>query len=162
MLKKGLIIVLGIILVVIIFNKKNTLIIDNNISAEYDTQNYWGTLIIPSINLNLRFYNYDSPLNDVDKNIKMIETGINNTFLIAAHSGISDIAYFNDLYLLKEGDDIYMKFKDNDMHFKVVRNYKVPKSGEIAITSAENKIYLTTCDQIIKGYQIIVEGELVE
>jgi hypothetical protein len=35
------------------------------------------------------------------------------------------------------------------------------KNGKISIKMEENQVILTTCNQIKKGYQLIVEGNLV-
>ena len=93
--------------------------------------NYYGVLIIPKINMYLGFYDVNNKNNDVNKNVMLINTNIKNTYLLAAHSGIGKLAYFNDL------------------------RYK------INIKMEENQVILTTCNQIRKGYQLIVEGNLV-
>ncbi len=162
MLRKKICFILVIVLLIFLFSKQNSIqVFDNNIDYKYNSQNYWGILIIPKINIKLKFYKYDSPLNDVSKNIEMINTSINDTYLIAAHSGIGQKAYFNDLYLLEEGDDIYLQFKDEKKHYIINKIYKIPKTGEISISKEKHKIYLTTCDQLIKGYQLVVEGSLI-
>ena len=166
MLKKSIIIITIIIIVIVIINNKKENIISqvSNISNEYNTYNeneYLGYLQIPIINMNLGFYNYDSPINDVEYNIELINTNIANTYLIAAHSGIGKKAYFNDLSKLKLNDDIYLKFKDKTNHYKIIDIRSVIKTGEIEISNEKNLLYLATCDQIIDGYQLIITAKIV-
>ena len=77
-------------------------------TKESDFYTYLGYLVIPKINMKLGFYDYESKLNDVNKNIELINTGISNTYLIAAHSGTGTLAYFNDLRYLEINDEIYV------------------------------------------------------
>lgn len=127
---------------------------------KYTTEEYYGYLKIPSIEMNLGFYNYDDPLNDVEKNIKWIRIPVANSYLFAAHSGVGQKAYFNKLFDLEIGSDIYLKLPTEELHYEVINIYRTPKDGDIAISKEEGKIYLTTCDQIIKGYQLVIEGIL--
>ena len=90
-----------------------------------------------------------------------INTNIEETYLIAGHSGIGKKAYFNDLNKLKKDDDVYLKFKDKTIHYKVIAITSVIKTGEIEISNEGNLLYLTTCDQIIDGYQLIITAKKV-
>ena len=78
-------IVLAIIIVLINgkninFKKIETKLLNNYNS--YQKEEYYGYLIIPSININLGFYNYDNPLNDVSKNIELIKIPVKNSYLL--------------------------------------------------------------------------------
>lgn len=153
-----------IILIIILFISgcSNESIILTNESTNYDTSTCYGYLKIPSIDMYLGFYNTDSDLNDVSKNVTLIDTNIENTYLLVAHSGIGPLAYFNDLRYLDIDDDIYLEFKDRTNHYKVVNITSVKKTGTISIKNEENQLILSTCDQINKGYQLTIESELVE
>ena len=111
--------------------------------------------------MNLGFYNYDNPLNDVESNIELIKIPVENSYLIAAHSGTGKKAYFNDLRLLDIGDDIYLDILREEKHYQVTNIYRTIKDGDISISNKSNMIYLTTCDQIFEGYQLVIEGTLV-
>ena len=52
-------------------------------------------------------------------------------------------------------------FHNEEKHYKVTNVRKVIKNGKISIKNEENQIILTTCDQIKKGYQLIIEGSLI-
>ena len=160
---KKSIIFLTIFLIVIIclvaFNDENYVSISSSNTAQYDKYNkneYIGYLIIPNIDMNLGFYDYDNPLNDVEKNIEFINTNVADTYLIAAHSGIGKKAYFNDLAKLKINDDIYLELYNKKMHYKVIDITRTLKNGEIYINNQKGFLYLTTCDQTIKGYQLTI------
>ncbi len=164
MLKKFIIILVVIILFIVIFKNNNEVIeINNNtsINDRYTKEEYYGYLKIPSIDMNLGFYNYDNPLNDVESNIELIKIPVENSYLIAAHSGTGKKAYFNDLRLLDIGDDIYLDILREEKHYQVTNIYRTIKDGDISISNKSNMIYLTTCDQIFEGYQLVIEGTLV-
>lgn len=161
-------ILLLIILVIVISlcykNDISSISFINTSGLEYDahnTEQYYGYLKVPAIDMNLGFYNYDSPFNDVESNIELIPIPVKNSYLFAAHSGVGKKAYFNDLALLKIDDDIILKIAEVHHHYKVNNIYRTIKDGDISIKNQEGMIYLTTCDQIIKGYQLVIEGILV-
>lgn len=122
---------------------------------------YYGVLIIPKINMYLGFYDENNKNNDVNKNVMLINTNIKNTYLLAAHSGTGKLAYFNDLRYLDIGDEIILKFNNKVNHYIVSSIRNEVKNGKINIKMEENQVILTTCNQIKKGYQLIVEGNLV-
>lgn len=162
-LKKGLIII-SILFIIILINYSNSnKTFDETVSGigNYDSyvkEDYYGYIKIPSIDMNLGFYDYDNPLNDVALNVLWIKIPVSNSYLFAAHSGVGSIAYFNNLRYVSLNDDIYLEFKDKKIHYVVSDIYRIEKSGKINISKREGMIYLTTCDQIIDGYQLVIEG----
>ena len=163
MVKKIVIGIIILTLIIILIPKKNSniSIINNDLSDQYHKEEYYGYLKIPRLNIDLGFYHYDNILNDVSYNIELIKIPVANSYLIAAHSGDGHLAYFNCLHNILVGDDIYLIIDDTLKHFQVNNIYRIKKNGKINISNKENMIYLTTCDQIIKGYQLIVEGILI-
>lgn len=121
---------------------------------------YYGILIIPSLDMTYGFYDLDNELNDVSKNVTLINSNIPNTYILAAHSGTGANAYFEPLKFIKESDEIYLKFENKTLKYvvKVVRSEK--KNGKISIKKEENQVILTTCDQLKKGNQLIIEASL--
>lgn len=158
-IKKGIIIIL--LLVLCACSKTNEVIVNERTLSTVDTDTYYGYLVIPAIEMKLGFFSYDSSLNTVSKNVELIDTGIKNTYLLAAHSGIGPLAYFNDLRYLKENDDVYLEFKNKTLHYKVSNIKSETKTGSLKLKNVEEQIVLTTCDQIKKGNQLIIEGYLV-
>ncbi len=133
-------------------------IIKNDISL--DKSNYYGYLIIPTLNMTHGFYDINNKLNDVDKNVTLINSNIENTYILAAHSGTGNLAYFNDLKYLEKDDEIYLKFKDKILKYEIANIRSEKKNGKIKIKNKENQLILTTCDQVRKGNQLIIEANL--
>ena len=161
-LKRCLIIIFLIGIVILISykssNSSSELVSGNVTYDSYTNEEYYGFIKIPRIDMNLGFFNYDNPLNDVDLNVLWIPIPVENSYLFAAHSGVGSIAYFNELRNVVIGDDIILSFGDNELHYEVTNIYRTQKDGDIAISKNEGMIYLTTCDQVIKGYQLVIEG----
>lgn len=133
-------------------------IIENN--GSFNKSNYYGFLIIPSLNMTYGFYDTQSKLNDVNKNVALIDSNIENTYILAAHSGMGNLAYFNDLKYIHKKDKIYLKFENKTLEYEVVNIRSDIKNGKIRIKNKENQLILTTCDQIKKGNQLIIEANL--
>ena len=109
---------------------------------------YYGYLVIPKVNMKLGFYNVDNEKNNVGENVTLIDTGINNTYLLAAHSGSGPLAYFNDLRYLSVGDKITLIIDGNIMNYEVVNIRNEIKNGKINIKNEKNQVILTTCNQV--------------
>lgn len=113
---------------------------------------YLGVLEIPKINLKNGFYGLDSPYNNVDYNITVINgstypTEENNNLILAAHSGDCPVCYFENLYKLSIDDIAYLNYKSVKYSYKIVDIYEVEKDGTVAIYRDYNKSVLTliTC-----------------
>ena len=122
----------------------------------YSTEEYYGYLKIPSVNMNLGFYNYNHELNDVSQNVQYIPIPVSDSYLLVAHSGVGKIAFFNDLHYVGIGDDVYLEIKKVNRHYKITDIYRTVKDGDISISKESGKLYLTTCDQVVKGYQLVI------
>ncbi len=133
-------------------------IIENN--GSFNKSNYYGFLIIPSLNITYGFYDIHNEFNNVDRNVTLINSNIENTYVLAAHSGMGNLAYFNDLKYLRKKDKIYLKFENKTLEYEVVNIRSNIKNGKIRIKNKENQLILTTCDQIKKGNQLIIEANL--
>lgn len=132
--------------------------IEDDVSLEKN--NYYGYLIIPSLNITYGFYDIHNEFNNVDRNVTLINSNIENTYVLAAHSGSGNLAYFNDLKYLKKYDELYLKFKDKILKYEIINIKSEKKNGKIKIKNKENQLILTTCDQIKKGNQLIIEANL--
>ena len=153
-----------VIITCLLVFKNNDISITNKTNINYDNYNtleYIGYLNIPKIAMNLGFYDYDNPLNNVEYNIEFINTGIDETYLIAAHSGVGQKAYFNDLAKLSIDDDIYLELYDKALHYKIIDITRTPKNGSINISKSSGFLYLTTCDQALKGYQLTIIATII-
>lgn len=117
----------------------------------YTTYNYIGYLEIPAINFKQGFLNKNDIHNNVEENITVLKESVYpeqlGNFIVAAHSGTGAIAYFNELYRLKEHDTIYVYYKNKKYTYEIVNIYKQPKNGTIEIRRDKTKSTLTliTC-----------------
>lgn len=128
---------------------------------------YIGRLEIPKINLKRGFVGLNSNLNNVEKNIAIMEGSSfpdidKGNFIIAAHSGPAWNSFFNDLYILANGDIANVYYKNTKYSYKLVNFYKVEKNGKVSIKRNKNKTTLTliTCTNGSKNQQSVYIFEL--
>lgn len=129
---------------------------------------YIGYLIIPKINLTKGFVDRRSTENDVEKNIYIVDGSTypdveKGNFIIAAHSGPGWQAFFNDLYQLTTGDQIYVTYKGKKYTYQLTNVYKQEKTGKIAIYRNYEKSTLTliTCTNHDLTSQTVYISELI-
>lgn len=132
------------------------------------TNEYIGYLIIPKINLTKGFVDRRSSENDVEKNIYIVDGATypdveKGNFIIAAHSGPGWQAFFNDLYQLSIGDQIYVTYKGKKYTYQLTNVYKQEKTGKIAIYRNYEKSTLTliTCTNHDLSSQTVYISELI-
>ncbi len=121
---------------------------------------YIAVLEIPKINLKKGFYSLNSTLNNVDKNIQVIETSKmpdieNSNLILASHSGTSKIAYFKNLFRLEKEDIAYIYYKGKKYEYQLQYVYNEKKDGNLSIRREMNQTNLTliTCDKKEKDIQ---------
>lgn len=122
-----------------------------------------GYLQIPKIKMNLPFYSIHDKRNNVDQNIEVLSSSKEGRLVIAGHSGVGKVSFFNPLVKLEEEDKIYIIYKEQKYTYKVVEKYKEKKTGYIHIKENKNEkcLILTTCDQVNKEEQLIIRAILV-
>lgn len=138
----------------------------NTSSPEDKKDDVFASVRIPKINVNRSLYNVNSKENTVDKNIQIIKESnmpdeVNGNFILAAHSGLSPIAYFHNLDKLEIGDEVYINYLNNDYKYIISNKYDVLKTGKVSIKRDRNKSTITmiTCKGDDK--QLVVIGYLV-
>lgn len=116
-----------------------------------------GILSIPVINLKRGFYSYDSPLNDVSKNIQVIEDDMDKMLILAAHRGNSKVSFFDNLEKLSMGDEIILDYKHNIFKYRLYYKYYEEKDGNLSIKYDNSKdvLVLITCLKELKNKQVI-------
>lgn len=114
--------------------------------------NYIGILEIPKINVKRGFLDLNSKYNNVDYNITVIKGSTypnenNNNLILAAHSGVCSVCFFNKLYKLSIDDIAYLYYKNVKYYYKIVNIYDVEKDGTVPIYRNYDKSTLTliTC-----------------
>lgn len=137
---------------------------ETQIEMQYD---YIGILEIPKINLKRGFVDLNSKYNNVNYNITLINGSTfpnekNNNLILAAHSGICSVCFFDKLFNLSIGDTAYIHYNNNKYTYKLVNTYEVEKTGKVAIYRDYDKSVLTliTCTRNSKTKQTVFIFEL--
>ena len=120
------------------------------------------TLEIPKIGFKGKIYNKNSELNNIDKNIIIMnesdlpskEGGI---VIIGGHSGYGKYAYFKHLNKLEENDEVIIHYLNNTYTYKVVSSHLDSKDGTISISNynKKNKLFLYTCNPNDKNNYLV-------
>ena len=110
-----------------------------------------GRIIIDKIDLDRKFYPFDSNLNDVNKNVAIISPSdmpdvIGGTLILAAHSGNVNTAYFKRLNELIIGDIVVIYYYDFKYIYKISSYYEENRNSSIVIKheKLKNVLVLTT------------------
>lgn len=149
-------------LLLILYFYFNIPISENIILKDNKVENYYALLEIPKINLKKELYEKNSPLNNIDKNLMIIGNMPNEIgyLVIAGHSGVGDIAYFNNLIYLEINDEINVYYDDKTYKYKVFEIYEIEKTGKLYLNKNEkNIIVLVTC-KVGTNKQLIYKGIL--
>lgn len=128
----------------------------NNEEAE-SIDSLIGILSIPTIQLKRGFYSITSTLNDVSKNIQVIEDNMDNMLILAAHRGNSPVSFFNDLEKLSLGDEIFLDYHHQSYKYILYYKYYEDKDGNLPIRYDNTKqvLVLITCVKELKDKQVI-------
>lgn len=179
---KHIIIIIFIIKLLISFNNKDNIqknsIINNNIInkethevksiTEPNIEIPIGYISIPEINLKKELYNTNSINNNIEKSVTILKDSLNlndknSIFILAAHSGNGEIAYFNNLDKLKINDEVEINYLNNKYIFQVNKIFEQQKQGYIKIQKREfSQLILTTCSKKNKNKQLIIECKIKE
>lgn len=121
-----------------------------------------GNLIIEKLNLDENIYELGSPKNNVEEHVTILNGSTypdidRSTLILAAHSGVGKIAYFEELDNLKVNDTIDLVFKGKKYTYYVRDIWEEKKNGYINISEEDTKqLILTTCSPNRYGYQLII------
>lgn len=125
-------------------------------------------LIIPKIKLDGIIYDKNSNLNNVDKNITILNKSIlpnkdKSIIFLTANSGSGPTAYFNDLDKLKSNDIIIFQFKNYSYYYKIDKIFEEEKNGNIEILkTSNNQLVLTTCSKNNRKKQLIINSNQIK
>lgn len=133
-------------------------------TIDYD---YIAILEINSINLQRGLVSPDSKYNNVKYNIQIINESTmpdvaNGNFILASHNGNSNVSFFNNLYKLKNNDEIVVYYNGIKYIYEYSYSYEVDKTGTVSILRDNNKsaITLITCKKNSKDKQVVFIGYL--
>lgn len=116
-----------------------------------------GILNIPTIKLKRGFYSIDSSLNNVNKNIQVIDDSMDKMLILAAHRGNSKVSFFQNLDKLSIGDEINLDYKHKSFKYRLYYKYYENKDGNLAIKYDNSKqvLVLITCVKDLKDKQVV-------
>lgn len=113
---------------------------------------YLGILTIDKINLQQGFYDKTNENNNVSKNLTFLSPSNypdekNGNVILVAHSGVTRIAYFRNLYQLKVGDIAKIEYKGHLYTYKIDNIYNETKDGNVTVYRDTSRQTLTmiTC-----------------
>lgn len=152
-----------VILILTIISHKEPIIKENNIS-NIKSKEIIGSIIIEKLNINMPLYDINNPKNNIEQNIQILKESIlppnkNSIVFLAAHSGDSNISYFDNLDELKQKDIIQLKINNKTYTYQIKSIYKQKKNGYINVNKEiEDQLILTTCDPNSNKYQLIINS----
>ena len=118
---------------------------------------YYGMLIINKINLKEELFPINSSENTIEKHVSILKESTTNLMIIAAHSGIGPLAYFQELDKLELNDEIILIIENKKYIYKVKDIWEEKKTGYISFNRENTKqLILTTCSPNKEGYQLVI------
>ena len=100
------------------------------------------SLIIPSISFSKTFDNNSTLKNNLElEKSSVMPNKENSTVIILGHSGYNFNAYFNDLFDLKKGDFIYLKYLGKTYTYKVFEIEYINKNQFYKVQYNKNYLY---------------------
>ncbi len=158
--------ILRIIFAIQLLNNINDTMVNIAYKIEYKEEPIM-MLEIPKITFKGYIYNIDSKLNDIDKNIVIMNDSDmpdenNSLLIIGGHSGYGKYAYFNNLKKLEINDEVLLTYKNKKYRYKIINYYLDTKDGSIVVNNYKDKniVILYTCYIDKKNYLVYV-GEMI-
>lgn len=165
-----LILISYIFLCYVIYEKPEQNISQKASAIVLNQQNeYFAILEIPKIKLKQELFDKGDTRNNVDQNIMILKESTmpdqNNSILfLAAHSGIGEHTYFQQLDQLTNEDCIILYYQQYKYIYRVYNIYEENKTGLIHVHKVPNQhqIILTTCSPTKQNKQLIVNAVFVQ
>ena len=137
-----------------------------NNSSNSQITSYIAVLEIPKINIKQGLVKQNSSLNDVNKNIEILNGYMpdhqNSNLILSSHSGTSPVSYFNDLHLLNQNDKIFIYYNHHKYRYKVIKKYEIPKNGKLRVPFYPNEtlLTLTTCSTTSNNQLVVIAKQI--
>ena len=142
--------------------------VKEEVKEEVVFEPYIAVLRIPKVNLERGFYDKNSSLNNLKRNMLFHKNSnypdeVNGNVIIASHSGSASYSYFKNLYKLELGDYAYIDYNNKTYTYKIVNIYYEDKDGSLAIyrDSSKSTLTLITCTYKNKTKQTVYILELI-
>lgn len=124
-----------------------------------------GYLTIPKLQLHLPWYSLNDEENTVSRNVQFIKSNLpdikNGNFILAAHSGNSNVSYFKNLQLLEIGDVIFITYQGKTYTYEMIHSYEVlKKSFNMIRPTNETTLTLITCVTRTNRRYIVVAKQI--
>ena len=133
------------------------------------SEKYLGVLEIPTINLKKGFFEKNSSLNTISKNVEILEESDmpnieNGHLILAGHNGNSSVSYFDKLNKLEKNDVVNVFYNNIKYTYKIDNIYEIDKNGTANIKQNKKTtiIALITCKKYSDDKQIVFIGNLVD
>lgn len=127
-----------------------------------------GNITIHKLGLQKPLYKIDSKKNNVDENITILKESTfpdqeKSILVMAAHSGNSNVSYFENLNKLKKSDQIKITYLNEEYTYEITTIWEEDKNGFIHIAKDNKKqLILTTCSPNHKNKQLIISSKLMK
>lgn len=132
-------------------------IVKTTTNTKPHTSNTYGTIIINKINLKEELFPIGSDENTIERHVSILKESNEDLMIIAAHSGIGPIAYFQELDKLELNDEIILIIENKKTIYKVKEIWEEKKNGYINFNKEKTKqLILTTCSPNKEGYQLVI------
>lgn len=132
-------------------------IVKTSTNTKPHTSNTYGTIIINKINLKEELFPIGSDENTIERHVSILKESNEDLMIIAAHSGIGPIAYFQELNKLELNDEIILIIENKKTIYKVKEIWEEKKNGYINFNKEKTKqLILTTCSPNKEGYQLVI------
>ena len=132
-------------------------IVKTSTDTKPHTSNTYGTIIINKINLKEELFPIGSEENTIERHVSILKESNEDLMIIAAHSGIGPIAYFQELDKLELNDEIILIIENKKTIYKVKEIWEEKKNGYINFNKEKTKqLILTTCSPNKEGYQLVI------
>lgn len=123
-----------------------------------------GKIVISKINLERNLYSKDSTKNNIEENITILKESTDpkeekSILFIAAHSGTSNVSFFEDLDELSLQDKIQIDYENNTYIYTINKIEEQPKTGYISgIKEKKRQLVLTTCCPHKENCQLLINA----
>ena len=121
-----------------------------------------GFIEIKKINLNTEFIDN----NNINKNVIVIKPSeypdeVNSLLILAGHSGYGKLAFFKNLFKLKQNDEITIKYQNKKYYYIIKEINYQRKTGTLKVYKIKNKktLVLITCTKNNKKFQTVYIAE---
>lgn len=135
---------------------------------QVNINNYLAVIEIPTISLKTGIVMSNANYSTMNRNVSIFPSSNmpnekNGNFVLFAHRGSSRVSYFNDIYKLKNDNNIYIYYNNAKYTYKVINKYDISMYDATPLNKMKDKsiITLITCKKGDNKYRTVIVGELI-